>query len=104
MKALVTGASGFTGTHLLKLLAAEGVEVFTHGPELPAFGTNYNTPIWDVAALTKIMRAVKPSFVFHLAGLAAANNFNDYYLVNVLYAANLSISSSKMTMRTARPG
>jgi GDP-4-dehydro-6-deoxy-D-mannose reductase len=89
MRVLVTGASGFTGTHLLKLLSAEGVEIFTHGP-VPAFcGTYYDTPIGDLQALTGILSQVKPDYIFHLAGLAVAKSVVDYYLVNVLYAANL---------------
>jgi GDP-4-dehydro-6-deoxy-D-mannose reductase len=43
----------------------------------------------DLQALTGILSQVKPDYVFHLAGVAVAKNVVDYYLVNVLYAANL---------------
>ena len=89
MRVLVTGASGFTGTHLLELLVEEGAEIFTHGPVPAMCGTQYDTPIGDLETLTEIVRQVKPAYVFHLAGVAAVKNFTDFYLVNVIYAANL---------------
>ena len=89
MNVLVTGSSGFTGTHLLRLLVAEGVQVFTHGPDEGRFGRHYDTPIYDLRALIGLVKEAQPDYVFHLAGVAKAANYAEFYLVNTLYAANL---------------
>ena len=89
MKALVTGASGFIGTHLLRFLQTEDVEITTHGPERAILGEHYNTPIEDIASLTEIVFHVQPDFVFHLAGIANGNDYSMFYRVNVQYAVNL---------------
>jgi len=45
VKVLVTGASGFVGTHLLQSLYAKGLEIFTHCPEPAVLGTHFDTPV-----------------------------------------------------------
>jgi GDP-4-dehydro-6-deoxy-D-mannose reductase len=89
MKALVTGASGFVGTHLLRLLQAQGIEVATHGPEPAILGKYYDSPIEDISRLTEIVSEIRPDYVFHLAGIANGEDYSLYYRVNVQYAANL---------------
>jgi GDP-4-dehydro-6-deoxy-D-mannose reductase len=89
MNVLVTGASGFSGTHLLQLLQAEKVSLFTHGPIKGIWGKNYDTPIHDLQALVRVINDVQPDYVLHLAGIAASDRYSDFYSVNVLYAANL---------------
>jgi GDP-4-dehydro-6-deoxy-D-mannose reductase len=89
MKVLVTGASGFTGTHLLNLLQSHGVEIFTHGPIPGICGKHFDTPVGDAAQLAKIVRDSSPDYVIHLAGIASAADFENFYAVNTLYAASL---------------
>lgn len=89
MNILVTGASGFCGTHLLHRLTQEGVSIATHGPAQAITGTHYNTPIDDVAALTAVVKEVQPDFVMHLAGISGGSDYPLHYRVNSLYAANL---------------
>ncbi len=89
MKVLVTGASGFVGTHLLQFLYAKGLEIFTHGPEPAVLGTHFDTPIEDIGKMTDIVTHLQPDFIFHLAGIANANDYSLFYRVNVQYAANL---------------
>lgn len=85
----MTGASGFCGTHLLRLLQTEHVEIFTHGPVKGIVGKHYDTPVYDLQALAEVVNDAKPDFVFHVAGIADTENFPDFYSVNTLYAANL---------------
>lgn len=64
MKALVTGAAGFVGKHLVDHLDAEGDEVATTdrssgGPDL-----------LDPKGLTRLLSQHRPEVVFHLAGQA----------------------------------
>ena len=89
MKALVTGASGFVGTHLLRFLQSEGVEIATHGPDRAILGEFYNTPIEDIIGLTEIVSRFQPDYIFHLAGIANGDDYSLFYRVNVQYAVNL---------------
>ena len=89
MNVLVTGASGFSGTHLLRLLQSERVNIFTHGPVKGILGRHFDTPVHDLHALVDVVRHAQPDYVFHLAGIASGENYSDFYSVNTLYAANL---------------
>jgi len=100
VRVLVTGASGFCGTHLLRKLNQEGVEIFTHGPEQAISGVWYNTPIEDLDQLTAVINQARPDFVLHLAGIANTAHFPLYYLVNTLYAANLLRSLELANLET----
>jgi GDP-4-dehydro-6-deoxy-D-mannose reductase len=92
MKALVTGASGFVGPHLVAHLEAAGDQVV-------AVDRGGGTPVdvTDRDAVQAVMRDVRPAAVYHLAALshvaeswsAAANSFrvNAEGTLNVLVAA-----------------
>lgn len=102
MKALVTGASGFVGTHLLRLLQKQGAEVFTHGPEQAILGEHFDTPLEDVSRLAEVTARAQPDYVFHLAGIASGSDYPLYYRVNVQYAANL-LSALELAGLADRP-
>jgi putative NADH-flavin reductase len=79
MKALVTGASGFIGSHLLPLLAAQGVNIramVQPGQEvssLARLGVEIVTSdVRDLASLAAAVDGVDA--VFHLAGLLTAHS------------------------------
>jgi nucleoside-diphosphate-sugar epimerase len=68
MKALVTGATGFIGRHLLRKLSQEGWEVAylcRNPPELVG-GEGYVIPDHH-EELSALLRKIKPDVVFHLA-------------------------------------
>ena len=88
MKALVTGAGGFCGQHLVRYLQAHGVETHTIGPRQVAGVYHYVEPL-DLANLVIVVEEIKPDYVFHLAGVSMAPDFATYYSINVVYAANL---------------
>jgi GDP-4-dehydro-6-deoxy-D-mannose reductase len=94
MKALVTGASGFVGRHLVAHLEAEGDEVIGCD-RTPGHG-----PVVDVTsapAVADLLGEVRPEIVYHLAGWAdvggswaapaAAFRANAEGTLNVLTAA-----------------
>ncbi|MEO6629094.1 MAG: GDP-mannose 4,6-dehydratase [Aquihabitans sp.] len=64
MKALVTGASGFVGCHLVAHLKASGDEVI--GVDRESDGVD----ITDAAALGRLFDEIQPEVVYHLAGWA----------------------------------
>jgi nucleoside-diphosphate-sugar epimerase len=84
MKALVTGASGFSGRHLCRYLNEQGVEVST----LSAIGSadyRLNGPT-DYEGMIESISGCHPDLVFHLAGLARAEDPLLLYQVNAEYA------------------
>ncbi len=88
MRALVTGAGGFCGQHLVRYLEAQGVETHTIGPHLVKGMYHYAHPL-DLDNLTTVIGEIRPNYVFHLAGVSVAQDFASYYSINVVYAANL---------------
>jgi dihydroflavonol-4-reductase len=88
VKALVTGASGFVGSHLVERLLREGVEVVC-----PVRATSQLTwlegldaerciaDLGDINALAQAMKGM--DYVFHVAGLLRAQSPEAYAAVNV---------------------
>jgi GDP-4-dehydro-6-deoxy-D-mannose reductase len=72
---LVTGASGFAGSHLVDLLTSEGGHsiVGWHGPDRPPSSTSAirwrAVDLRDGGAVDREIAAVRPSIVYHLAGV-----------------------------------
>lgn len=64
MRALVTGAGGFVGRHLVRHLTACGDEVVTTDP------SHGGADITDAAAVTAEVGRAEPEVVYHLAGWA----------------------------------
>lgn len=74
MKVLVTGAGGFVGGHLLKLLVGHGHEVATLGQgapkSIPGLGGHMELDILDREAVETALRDLVPEAVIHLAALS----------------------------------
>lgn len=60
MKALITGASGFVGRHLLAHLEDCGDDVI---------GVDRECDVTDVASVNEVLRRTMPDAIFHLAAL-----------------------------------
>lgn len=88
MRALVTGAGGFCGRHLLSYLRTQRVEVHTLGVK-PARGNHHYADPADVGALIAAVAEARPDYVIHLAGVTHTQDFTLYYSINTLYAARL---------------
>jgi nucleoside-diphosphate-sugar epimerase len=80
IKALITGASGFTGVHLSALLKQEGVAVFP-----------LSCDITDHGALKQFVSDIQPDWVIHLAAksFVADEDALGFYHVNVVGTENL---------------
>ncbi len=73
-RVLITGATGFTGVHLLAYYAVRGWEV--HGTHrspsvdhswIPAHAVLHRVDLLDLPAITELMIRVRPNVVHHLA-------------------------------------
>ena len=74
--AFVTGASGFVGSHLVRRLVREGIEVHAlsrSGEELPRLRDVrdlvriHQGDLADAGRLRRIVLSLQPALVFHLA-------------------------------------
>ncbi len=87
MRALVTGAGGFVGLHLIRHLAAAGDEVVEMEREVDGID------IADAEPLTEAVMAAKPEVVYHLAGAADVGGSwsapRETFLANALGTLNV---------------
>jgi len=76
-KILITGGSGFLGSHLSRRLTEEGAEVHavSRKPRDPESGSMrwWQGDMAEITSVREIFNAVRPDVVFHLSGLATAS-------------------------------
>jgi GDP-4-dehydro-6-deoxy-D-mannose reductase len=102
MKALITGITGFVGSHLAEHLLAEGVEVFgaarwrSDKDNIAHLGSKIKLvecDINDASSVKQIMSDVKPSRIYHLAGqssvAASWNSPSETINTNVIGQINI---------------
>lgn len=87
---LVTGASGFTGRYMVRLLEAQGHRVIGFG-KAGAGADNIEVDLCDVQAVNAAVARVQPDWVVHLAGIAFVGHGDAeaLYRVNVVATTNL---------------
>ena len=90
MRALVTGAGGFCGSHLTRYLEDQGVEVHTIS-ERPARRERHHqvARVTDVGALGRAVRLSTPDYIFHLAGVMTSPDPIEFYRINTQFAVAL---------------
>jgi nucleoside-diphosphate-sugar epimerase len=86
MRVLLTGASGFTGRHLIGRLRRDGTEIFALGMEaVDGVDGNLVTDIADRDRLSAWLKDVRPTHIIHLAALShVEGDALDFYRVNVI--------------------
>ncbi|MFC4599700.1 GDP-mannose 4,6-dehydratase [Cohnella hongkongensis] len=78
MKALITGASGFVGTYMTKILMDHGTEVLGISRSISylngELSNKYSCDILDKDGLKGILKKYNPDYIVHLAGPAFIPN------------------------------
>ena len=94
-QALVTGARGFAGSHLVEHLEKSGIAVTRWGRE--------DVDLLDRDAVSRAIADVKPSLVYHCAGVShvghSFNNIGDTFAANVLGTHHLLDALRKAGVR-----
>lgn len=97
MKALVTGGGGLCGRFLLRYLDTIGIEAHT----LSTKSTINHHPhhqisdLLDAEAIKRILKSIKPDYIFHLAGVMHTGNPSIFYKVNTQFAVTIFYAMEK---------
>jgi len=91
---LITGIAGFTGYHLFAHLQEVDPELVIVGIDTraPSYTGNYEfiqVDLLDYTRLLDLIRQVKPTYIFHLAGLNLSDHPKLFYDINVMGTVNL---------------
>lgn len=102
MKLLITGASGFTGTHMIEFLSTqENIQIAGLVRKRPAHFSGAQNISWivgdilDPAKIIETISAIKPDAVLHLAGLNRGS-FKDLQKTNVTGTQNILNATLKI--------
>ncbi|MBD9501703.1 NAD-dependent epimerase/dehydratase family protein [Pseudomonas sp. BGr12] len=89
--ALVTGASGFTGSYMVDALKQRGFYVVGLGSEATHADETLACDLTDMAAVRTAIQKAQPDWVIHLAALAFVGHEDQeaFYRVNVFGTLNL---------------
>ncbi len=91
MKALLTGGTGFIGSHLSELLLDKSAEIFALVRDLHNLkwlkGLNIHLLEGDLLSIPSLPSDI--DYVFHVAGLTNSSDVADYYTVNQQGTASL---------------
>jgi UDP-glucose 4-epimerase len=97
--ALVTGASGFIGSHLCRRLYYAGADVHTisrvgHAPNESGYRW-WQGDLTDAQAARKLIQSIRPEVIFHLAG--CADGARDLSMVAPTFLGNLASTVNLLT-------
>ncbi|MBE8713617.1 NAD-dependent epimerase/dehydratase family protein [Sphingobacterium hungaricum] len=108
-KILITGASGFVGSHLVEAAKSQLFEVHAAvrqsslKDEIAPFVDKFVYPDWNNSQdLDELLRNEKYDFVIHAAALTKSKSEQEMYTVNVDFTKNLLASVSKLTEKPQR--
>lgn len=93
MRALITGITGFVGKYLEKHLILQGAEVFGTSRNSTMSNRYYTTDLSDNEDISRIIKKVKPTHIFHLAGFSNVKeswkNIKETFESNTMKTINL---------------
>lgn len=100
MTILVTGASGFAGSHLLKFLRLQQDDHCVGlTRSLTAEADTVSCDLINRNQVDTILKNIKPAFIYHMAG-SFSNNYETDFNSNVLCAKNLLDSVTELKIPT----
>lgn len=90
-RALITGLAGFTGRYMEQELRIAGYEVHGMASGEAGLPGNHEVDLCDADSLVKLVAAIRPNVVVHLAGVAFVGHgrAEDFYRVNLIGTRNL---------------
>lgn len=101
-KILVTGASGFIGSHLCRRLSMSGAEVHGVSRKIPPKDENclrwWQGDLADIQAVRNLLTTIKPKVIFHLASHVAGSR--NLELVLPTFSCNLMSVVNLLTVAT----
>ncbi len=98
MKILVTGGSGFIGSHLVDILLEQKHEVLIYDKEAPRYNQKCGSVIADTGNLEQLVSESKGfDYIYHLAAEANVNIFFE----NPLYS-NINTSHNTLNVLEAQ--
>jgi UDP-glucose 4-epimerase len=101
-KVLITGASGFVGSHLCSNLGNLGAEVHGVSRSIQSSGSSsltwWKVDLGDIEQVRSLFSAVQPDVVFHLASIATGKH--DLDLVLPIFHGNLTSTVNLLTAAT----
>jgi UDP-glucose 4-epimerase len=93
MKILITGGSGFIGSHLVDLFLKKGNEVLIYDIESPRFGQRCRYTKGDVNDLETLIKSSEGSdVIYHLAAEANVNRFYENPVYSDLITSHSTIN------------
>ncbi|QFS45344.1 NAD-dependent epimerase/dehydratase family protein [Nostoc sphaeroides] len=101
MKLLITGSSGFTGTHLVKYLQQNpDLKIYCLTRSQPHDTNSFICDLTDGNSVDNLIKEIKPDKIYHLAG-SYTNDYSVDYANNVLSTKNIldSIIKNKISCR-----
>ena len=105
MKVLVTGAGGFTGRYLTKVLTMAGFAVVglsNNELDIEGIGQTLICDLCDSLGLAEVVETVRPNIIVHLAAIAYVghNNVDELYRTNVVGTRNLleALTNAKLKL------
>jgi nucleoside-diphosphate-sugar epimerase len=101
-KVLITGASGFVGSHLCRVLGNKGAEIFAVSRSERS--SNYDYLNWwqvdlgNIEQVRKLVFTTQPDIVFHLASIATGRHGLEFVLP--MFHGNLTSTVNLLTAAT----